>query len=190
MLSTALLLGLMLAATVTDVLRNKIYNWSTYSGILAGLALSAVQSAWLWADGAYWLGGPALLVSVNGLLTCGVLMIVCFSFFPGIGGGDVKLMAMIGTFLGAKEFLGNNDARDALLWTFVVGACFGLIVLVWRVGPVTTVFRVVRLIATRLLRLSWLQPLSDEERQALKPPVFLAPSALVAAVIVKFGLVR
>ena len=38
----------------------------------------------------------ALLDCVGGLLTCGLLMVVCFVFFPGIGGGDVKLMAMIG----------------------------------------------------------------------------------------------
>ena len=43
MLSTVMLLGLTLVAAATDVLRNKIYNWNTYSGILAGLALSAVR---------------------------------------------------------------------------------------------------------------------------------------------------
>ena len=122
MLSTVMLLGLTLVAAVTDVLRNKIYNWNTYSGILAGLALSAVGSVWLWADGAaeprlgYWLGSPPLFDSVGGLLTCGVLMIVCFSFFPGIGGGDVKLMAMVGALLGSEKGL------EALLWTFVLGA--------------------------------------------------------------------
>ncbi len=117
MLSTVMLLGLTLVAAVTDVLRNKIYNWNTYSGILAGLALSAVGSVWLWADGtaearlAYWLGSPPLSDSVGGLLMCGVLMIVCFSFFPGIGGGDVKLMAMVGALLGTEKGL------EALLWT-------------------------------------------------------------------------
>ena len=60
-------------------------------------------------------------------------MIVCFVFFPGIGGGDVKLMAMVGALLG------TYDGLEALLWTFVLAACFGLIVLVWRVGPLTTV---------------------------------------------------
>ena len=56
----------------------------------------------------------------------------------------------------------------------MLGACFSLIVLVWRVGPVTTVSRVVRLISSKL-RLPWFMPLSDEERKALKPPIFLAP---------------
>ena len=81
----------------------------------------------------YWLGSPPLSDSVGGLLTCGVLMIVCFVVFPGIGGGDVKLMAMLGALMG------TYDGLEALLWTFVLGACFSLIVLVWRVGPVTTV---------------------------------------------------
>ena len=188
MLCTVLLLGLTLVAAVTDVLRNKIYNWNTYSGILAGLALSAAGSLWLWADGVakerlgYWFGSPTLYDSLVGLLTCGALMIVCFAIFPGIGGGDVKLMAMIGALLGWEKGL------EALLWTFVLGACFSLIVLVWRVGPVTTVARVVRLLATKI-RLPWFVPLSDEERGVLKPPIFLAPARLVAAVIVRFGLI-
>jgi hypothetical protein len=37
-------------------------------------------------------------------------------------------------------------------------------------------------------RLGRFQPLTPEERAALQPPLFLAPSAMVAAVIVQFGL--
>jgi Flp pilus assembly protein protease CpaA len=192
MLSTAMLLGLTLVAAATDVLRRKIYNWNTYGGILAGLVLSAVRSVWLPADGTaearlwqwvYWPGAPELRGSVFGLLTCGGLMVVCVACFPGIGGGDVKLLAMIGALMGWDEGL------EALLWTFVLCACFSLIGLVWRVGPVTTVSRVVRLMATRM-RLPWFVPLSDEERKVLKPPIFLAPSALAAVIIVRFGLIR
>ncbi len=189
MLSTVMLLGLTLVAAVTDVFRNKIFNWNTYSGILAGLALGAARSAWSWSDGAaearwsYWLGAPPFSESVGGLLTCGGLMIVCFSFFPGIGGGDVKLMAMVGALLGTYSGL------EALLWTFVLGACFSLIILVWCVGPVVAVSRLVRLVSNKL-RLHWFVPLSEEEHEALKPPVFLALSALVAVVIVRFGLVE
>jgi Flp pilus assembly protein protease CpaA len=109
-------------------------------------------------------------------------MIVCFAIFPGIGGGDVKLMAMMGALMGWEKGL------EALLWTFVLAACCGLFVLVWRLGPVTTIARVVRLMAEKM-RLPWFMPLSDEERMALKPPIFLAPSALAAAVIVRFGLI-
>ena len=190
MLSTVLLLALTLAAAVTDVFRKKIYNWNTYGGILAGLALSAAGGAWLRVDNeagsrlGAWLGSRPLADAGWGLLTCGGLMVVCFVLFPGIGGGDVKLMAMIGTLLGWEKGL------EALLWTFVLGSCFSLVSLVWRVGPVTTVWRVVRLISTRLLRLPWLRPLEDEERAALRQRVFVAPGALAAVVIVRFGLIE
>ena len=185
MLSTVMLLGLTLVAAVTAAFRNKIYNWNTYGGILAGLALSAAHSDWPWG----WLGGPSLAESVGGFLTCGVLMVACFVFFPGISGGDVKLMAMVGAWLGTKELFARNDALEALLWTFVLAACFGLIGLVWRVGPFTTVSRVVRMMGTKM-RLPWFMPLSEEEHKALQRPLFLAPSALVAVVIVRFGIMK
>ena len=108
-------------------------------------------------------------------------MVVCFLFFPGIGGGDVKLMAMVGALLGTYRGL------EALLWTFVLAACFSLIVLVWRIGPIATVSRLLRWVSGKL-RLPWFVPLSDEQRKALNPPVVLAPSALLAVVIVRFGL--
>ena len=50
MLATGLLLAFASIAAVTDLLWNKIYNWNTYGGIAAALGLSAVGSAWLWAD--------------------------------------------------------------------------------------------------------------------------------------------
>ena len=176
MLVTVLLLGFVLVASATDVLWHKIYNWTTYSGIATALALSAATTRWTA------IGAVPLIDSVAGLLLCGATMIVCFVFFRGIGGGDVKLVAMMGAFLGADKGL------EAMLWTFVLGACMGMIVLVWRVGPLATMSRVGRLLATAF-RLGWFQPLSDEERQSLRPPVFLAPAGLAAAIIVRFSLI-
>ena len=189
MLSTVMLLALTLVAAATDVLWKKIYNWNTYSGILAALAASAARDAWMAAGLgteerlAYWLGSGPFLDSLSGLLACGALMVVCCLFFPDIGGGDVKLLAMIGTWLGWEK------GMEALLWTFVLCACFSLVLLVWRIGPLTTASRVVRLLASRL-RLLWLPPLSEEEREALRPPMFLAPSAVAAVIIVRFDLIE
>jgi len=186
MLATAFVLALTLVAAVTDLLWNKIYNWNTYGGILAALALSVTCVAAEAADPAaasrlrMWFGGLTLTESVGGLLACGLLMVVCCAFFPDIGGGDVKLLAMLGAWLGWQKGL------EALLWTFVLAACFGLIGLIWKIGPLVAVGRSVRLIANKL-RLVWFAPLSDDERKALKPPIFIAPSALAAVVIVEFG---
>ena len=44
MLTTIVLLGLSLVATATDLARHKIYNWTTYTGILMAVGLSAVGS--------------------------------------------------------------------------------------------------------------------------------------------------
>ncbi len=195
MLATALLLGLVLVASITDLLRHKIYNWNTYGGIAAALALSATGTAWIAQNDAArdraerLLGAVSLADCVGGLLVCGITMIVCLVFFGKIGGGDVKLLAMMGAFLG------TNKGLEALLWTFVFGACMGMIGLVWQVGPLKMVSRVVRLLFNAVprwlcpIRLTWLPPLNEVERQSMQPPVFLAPAGLAATIIVKFSLI-
>ncbi len=105
-------------------------------------------------------------------------MLVCFVFFR-VGGGDVKLMAMIGAFLGVQQGI------EALLWTFVLGGAMSLMVLVWRVGPAALVARTVRQIVWSLRIRAW-SPLSAEERGQLQPPLFLAPSALGALAVMRW----
>ena len=202
MVVTCLLLGFLLVATVTDLVRGKIYNWTTYPGILLAVVLSAVATAaseQIMAAAAAWWGleegtaeeqignllglaplGDALL----GLLACGLIMLVCYVSFPGgIGGGDIKLVAMIGAFLGLHKGL------EALLWTFVFGGCAALVMLVWRFG----VWELVRR-GWRLLTYAWragpTAELSEEERKPLKSGLYLAPSAALAVVVVRFYLVE
>lgn len=183
MLIAALLVALLAVATVTDVLQHKIYNWTTYPGILAALGLNAFGSAALaagWLESATFqdLGLVGLWSSVVGLLACGAVMLICFLLFH-VGGGDVKLIAMMGAFLG--PYLGITT----MLWTFVFGGCMGLILLIWRVGPL----RLVTSAGRHLLwafRLGGFGPLTDEERAQLQPPLFLAPSAMAALLLVLF----
>ena len=83
LIRAACLLSLLLVATYTDVREHKIYNWTTYPGILLGFVLIG------------YVGGRAgLLDSCSGFLACGMIMIVLFLLFD-IGGGDVKLIAMM-----------------------------------------------------------------------------------------------
>ncbi len=185
MLATVLLLSLVGVAAVTDLRRHMIYNWTTYPGILAALAFSATGSLLIRAGEVeetklQQLGWLPLLESAMGLAACGLVMLVCFVLL-NVGGGDVKLMAMVGALLGL------DDGIKAMLWTFVLGACMALIVLVWRVGAL----RVLRRVGQQLLWLvRWRQwtPLSEDERAELQPPLFLAPNAFAAIVIVRFGL--
>jgi prepilin peptidase CpaA len=163
-------------AAVTDFRNHKIYNWTTYPGILVAFGVHLFTdvgtSGW---TGEY----AALQDSLKGFAVCGGLMLVSFVFF-GVGGGDVKLMAMLGAFLGMERGI------EALLWTFVLGAAIGISILIWRLGLWQLITRAVRHVMWSLRLANWL-PLADEERKLLQFPLFLAPSAMMAVVIVCFG---
>jgi prepilin peptidase CpaA len=109
-------------------------------------------------------------------------MLACYVFFTGgVGGGDVKLLAMVGAFLGPWRGL------EALLWTFVLSACVAILLLVWRLGAWRLLLRTVQSVAHLAIFRSW-PPLRGEEREQLKTDVFLSPSALVAVLIVQLQL--
>lgn len=185
MIATGLLLSLLLTAAVTDIWRQKIYNWTTYPGIVIGLSLNIVGSILEETrepndrlhDLVGWVGWEQSLL---GFAVCGFVMLVCLVFFH-IGGGDVKLVAMLGAFLGLEQGVA------AMLWTFVLGGCAGLIVLVWRVGFVRLVTQSFRHIAA-MLRVGGAIPLTPEQRNQLKSRLYLAPMAAVAVVVVRFAL--
>lgn len=184
--TTVLLVGLLAIAAVTDLRRHKIYNWTTYSGILlawawngAGevVARSHPATASLLEE----LGWIGLERSLYGFLLCGVVLLVCYLIFGGqISGGDVKMIAMMGALMGP------DYGMVAMLWTFVLGFCIAVSILVWRVGPWQLILICLRRVAG-LLRLG-ARPLKPEEQAMLKLPLSLAPCALAAAVLVQFTL--
>lgn len=186
MVTTTILLILLGIASVTDVFGHRIYNWNTYSGILAAWGLSALGMALEASDTvssqtlAHW-GWIRPPDSLFGFLVCGFALLVCFVFFK-VGGGDVKLMAMMGAFLGLERGI------EAMLWTFVLGGCVALVILIWRVGPLPLVTRVLRQLLWTI-RLRWWPPLTEDEHAQLQLPLFLAPSALLATLIVQFSLI-
>ena len=161
----ACLLGLLLVATYTDVRAHKIYNWTTYPGILLGFLLN-----WYFPD----LGG--FQNSFSGFLACGLIMIVCFLLFD-IGGGDVKLIAMVGAFLGLY------DGIEALLITFIFGSAMGMVILIWQCGFWHLISKITEHLQLVFKAKGWVSP-TDEEREPLKRWLFLAPSAFAAALIV------
>ena len=150
-----LVLAFTFAAAVTDLLWNKIYNWNTYTGMAAALVWQRDGQRLDTAETrpsrlARAVGAIPWYESAIGLLICGGLMLVCLVLFSDIGGGDVKLMAMLGAWLGREKGI------EAMLWTFVLAAaCIALIGLIWKVGPLATAGRVGRLFASRL-RLYWI----------------------------------
>lgn len=188
MVGTALLGLFLLVATYTDIRWRIIHNTTAYTGTL----VAWLASGWAtWADVdstsatprvAAWYGLVSLPDSLLGTLACGAPMLVAYvCFATEVGGGDVKLLAMIGGFLGPYEGL------EAMLWTMVIAGVLAVVVLVWRVGA----WRLAGLLVRHLLSAAQgIRPaLSEEERTALRSELFLSPSALLAVVIVRFGLV-
>jgi prepilin peptidase CpaA len=187
MVATVLVLGLLVVAAGTDLRWHKIYNATTYPGILAACGLNAlgelmVRMGLAQPEALEPLGWIGLGPSLAGFLVCGLVLVVCYVLFR-VGGGDVKLMAMVGAFLGLEPGV------KAMLWTFVLGGCVGLVVLIWRVGPWRLLTGAVRHLLWTL-RLGRLDPLTADERALLQPPLYLAPSALAAVVLVQFSLVE
>ena len=115
----ALLLALVLFAALitsayTDMAQGKIYNWCTYPAIAVGVA------SYGWAGG--WSG---LVWSLVGLAV-GLGLFLLPYWFGLMGGGDVKLIGAVGALHGLDFVL-----RSAFL-SAVVGAVFGLSILIWK----------------------------------------------------------
>jgi prepilin peptidase CpaA len=108
---TGLLATLLVIAAISDFRTYKIPNLLTVSGIIFGLIYSTVvpfsiHHGFLWALGGLLLGFSILLP----LYALGVM-----------GAGDVKLMAMVGAFLGV------TDTLHAVIFTFIAGGIAALV---------------------------------------------------------------
>lgn len=166
MWATLILVTGLLIAAWTDARKGLIYNWTTYPGIVLGLAGQ-------WLDG----GAEALSDGVRGLVVCGGVVLFIF-LFGGTGGGDVKLIAMLGACLGLY------DGLEAMLWTFVLGAITALALLIWQYGAVSILQEIWRHLKAVAIARRWI-PLTPAERAPLKRTLFLAPAALIAVVLVR-----
>ena len=151
------LLVTLLLATWTDVRSRRIPNALLYPALLLCLAASFRDA-----------GQEGLIDSLLGVFVCGGLLLLAW-LAGGLGGGDVKLAAVIGAALGWA------DGLYALMWTFTLAAIWMLSSVLWADGPAG---------AWRSLR----GPSPPAEDQTTMPPearpMYLAPAALIAAVLV------
>lgn len=90
-----------LIATITDVRTGKIFNWLTLPSILIGMVVRAVFYAMNAPDapiaGAIAGAINALIGFLVGLFSIGIFKLTIMRKF---GGGDIKLMAALGAFVG------------------------------------------------------------------------------------------
>jgi len=94
-----------------DWTTSRIPNWLTLTGLVAALLLRALAGS-----------------AVQGLEGCGVALAVAFMLYAlgAVGGGDVKLLAAVGAFLGLDHLAGG------LAVIAVAGAIFALLNVVRR----------------------------------------------------------
>ena len=170
MTAVGILVVLLCVAAWTDGRSHTIYNWNCYPGIVGGVLLSTAGL------GLSEPGYDGLWFSAVGFFSCGMIMLTAFVFFQ-MGGGDVKLLAMIGSFLGLQSGI------EALLWTFSLGFVFGISAVIWKVGTVALLRRGIEHASAVLKARSWI-PLHRDEKKPLEQGLFLAPSALIAVCIV------
>lgn len=154
----ALCLSLMGAAI--DVRSAKVPNWLTCGGLVAGLLIRVCLAGW-----------PALGAGLYGALLGGGVL-----FFPflarGIGGGDVKLMAAVGAWVGI------DHALALTLATAIAGGvlAIGYVVVHGRIAE--TFWRVANVIRVPLL--SGVQPRPDlyvQPADSIRFPYSLAIAA-------------
>lgn len=112
-LADVVLVGLLCAAAWLDIRSHRVPNRLTLAGLVAALALRAP------------LGVDAILTGVEG---CAIALAVAVVFFAlgAVGGGDAKLLAMVGAFLGLGPLPG------ALAYIVLLGALMALVVMARR----------------------------------------------------------
>lgn len=97
LVSQVVLFGVLVIAAYTDLVHGRVYNWLTYPAILLGLILG------------FGVDGIEGVADRFGGLALGAGIFALGSLTGGVGAGDMKLMAAIGSLTG---------------WSFVVGSAF------------------------------------------------------------------
>lgn len=103
----------LLAACWTDVRSRRIPNALVAGGIACGLLLQAGAPAGTGLFAYLW-GGLGVAQALLGL-AAGLALFMPLYLLRAIGAGDVKLLAMVGVWLGAQAVLA------AALWTLIAG---------------------------------------------------------------------
>jgi prepilin peptidase CpaA len=123
LLSAGALIVLLLAATVIDVRTRRIPNALVASGTLIALAVHAIAPA---GDGLFaWPWGSIGVVQSLLGFAAGLALFMPLHLLRALGAGDVKLLAMVGAWLGAPLLVG------AAVLTLLAGGVMALFVMVF-----------------------------------------------------------
>lgn len=121
LLCASALSAFLLVASVIDLRTRRIPNWLVGSGMLCALAVHALAPK---GNGLFdfWWGSPGLTQPLFGVLA-GLALFMPLHLLRAVGAGDVKLLAMVGAWLGPQLLLG------ATLLTLVAGGVMSVVVM-------------------------------------------------------------
>ncbi|MCM2318477.1 MAG: prepilin peptidase [Pseudomonas sp.] len=110
----AVMSALLLGAVIYDIVSHRLPNYYLLLGLMVGLASQAWVSGWSGVVS----GGAGLLI--------GFALFVPFYALGGMAAGDVKLMAVVGSFLGI------TGALWAGAYSLMAGSVLGILYLLYK----------------------------------------------------------
>ena len=111
-LRTGVLIGLLIIAAISDVRTGRIPNWLVFSGMLYALAYNAFYPVYPRDTG--------ILFALGGLCV-GLVVLLPGYLLRVLGAGDVKLMGMVGSFIGPWA------AVEAVLASLITGGLLAVV---------------------------------------------------------------
>ena len=106
-----ILMAVLLISAIFDIRYRRIPNWLNFSAIIIGIVIHTMDA-----------GGGGFILAFGGMLL-GIGLLIIFYLAGGMGAGDVKLMGVVGAFLGPEGVF------IAFLCTALVGGIYSLVVL-------------------------------------------------------------
>lgn len=158
------LIVLALVTSVTDIRTRRIPNWIVAAGFAAGMSGNVYAFGWL-----------GLRSALLGFL-CGFALYLPLYLLQGRGGGDLKLMAAMGTITGYPNFL------FLFLLTSIFGGIFAVGYLLIRGGLIRALSNVVFIVKELLLFRS--PSLGRPELSIENAKALTMPHAVVVAIAV------
>ncbi|SIR45067.1 prepilin peptidase CpaA [Aromatoleum tolulyticum] len=121
----AVLIAVLALAVVVDIRRGKVPNLLVALGMVAAVLFHSIATPGLGVLDDFLPGSIGLIPLLQGLMVGFVCLLPLYAL-RAMGAGDVKLMMMIGAFLGPLQTLG------AVVLTFAAGGVFAIVMVLWQ----------------------------------------------------------
>ena len=167
---TLILLSVVIAAGIYDLRVRRIPNWLNLIGIILGLTFNAMP-------------GQVGVTKALGGLACALAVYIPLYLVRGMGAGDVKLMAAVGTIAGPANWIG----------IFIVTALLGGVAAIVLVALKRKFQQTVLNLGTIISQLSHkrLPSTADEKLDVRSPRALRMPhGAIIAAGCILFVLLK